>query len=110
MASECRVRIVIPTFNRANQLLEAVASIKRQSFSDWRITVIDDGSTDDTLAVLERLGEPKLDIISVKHTGRPGDLRNTAIQATSERYIAFLDSDDLWMPNKRRGRRPRRTA
>lgn len=94
------VRVVIPTYNRGKRLIEAISSVQRQTYSDWRITVVDDGSTDETRKLLENVNEPRLDLISSSHSGRPGLVRNIGIRNSKEAFIAFLDSDDLWNPNK----------
>ena len=100
MTTSPSVRIIVPTWNRGRRLLEAIASIQRQDHDNWRITVVDDGSTDETAALLGGLDEPRLRVITSPHIGRPGALRNLGAKGASEDYLAFLDSDDLWQPTK----------
>ncbi len=92
--------IVMPVFNRANLVNATLDSIVAQSDDDWEILAVDDGSTDGTLEVLQqyqaRLGA-RMQVIQASHGG-PGAARNRGIAAASGRYIAFLDSDDLWFP------------
>lgn len=95
-----RVSVLIPTFNRATLLLEAVASVQAQSYSDWEIIVADDGSSDDTCQRLADLAEDRLEVLLFEHSGNPARLRNAAAAAATGEYLAFLDSDDLWHPNK----------
>lgn len=92
--------IVMPVYNRADLVSATLDSILAQSEGDWELLVVDDGSTDGTLAILEayraRLGE-QMRILQQSHAG-PGAARNRGVAAARGRYIAFLDSDDLWFP------------
>lgn len=92
--------VVVPTFNRSALLREAVASVRRQTWSWWGLLVVDDGSTDDTLAMLAGLGEPRLRSIHLDHYGSPARVRNAALAVARGDYVAFLDDDDLWEPAK----------
>jgi len=94
-----RVSVIIPTFNRADKVVRAVCSVLDQTFNDFELIVVDDGSTDST----ERRLEPFVD--RIKYISHPSNLgvsaaRNTAIENSSAPFIAFLDSDDYWMPEK----------
>ena len=92
-----RVSVIIPTYNRACFLKEAIRSVKAQSYSNYELIVVDDGSTDDTPAVCR---EEKVTFIPIPHCGLPGQVRNMgALQATGE-WLAFLDADDLWLGSK----------
>lgn len=95
-----RVGIVLPTYNRAKFLPEAFASIREQTFGDWELIVVDDGSTDDTTAVLDRLaGSLPNPVVRIhRENGGPAAARNTGLDAVRSEYVAFLDSDDLWTP------------
>ena len=92
--------VIIPVFNRADLVSATLDSVMAQSCADWEIIVIDDGSTDGTLDVLQsyraRLGE-RMQVLQQKHAG-PGAARNQGIAAATGTYLAFLDSDDLWFP------------
>ncbi|HEX4158543.1 MAG TPA: glycosyltransferase family A protein [Rhizomicrobium sp.] len=92
--------VVIPTWNRSRMVAEAVASVVDQSYRNWELIVVDDGSTDDTIRRLESLAIPRLKIIQCAHIGHIGRLRNLGAQAGKGEFIAFLDSDDLWCPAK----------
>jgi glycosyltransferase involved in cell wall biosynthesis len=95
------VSIVLPTFNRLPFLRESVDSVFAQTLQEWELIIADDGSEDDTLvylAVLERL--PRVKVLRLAHTGNPGAVRNAALRQADGRFVAFLDSDDLWMPDK----------
>lgn len=88
--------IVIPTYNRARLLDDCLASVLVQRFGDYEVVVVDDGSTDDTAAVLARYGE-RVSICRQPNRG-PGAARNAGIRHARGRYVAFLDSDDVWFP------------
>lgn len=94
--------IIIPAYNAAGYLPEAIESVMAQTFEDWRILLIDDGSTDDTAGVvapyIEKLG-PKLKYIQQPNGGLPA-ARNTAIRNASAELLALLDADDVWLPNR----------
>jgi len=93
-----KVSVVIPTFNYAQYVAHAVQSVLNQSFSDFEIILVDDGSTDKTQAVLAPF-QPHIRYIYQDNKGLPA-ARNTGIRAANGEYIAFLDSDDLWLPTK----------
>lgn len=93
-----RVSVVIPTYNRAWSLPEAVDSVLAQDYESFELIVVDDGSTDDTGAVLAAY-EDRLRVIRRKNGGVSA-ARNTGVRAASGSLIAFLDSDDLWLPGK----------
>jgi glycosyltransferase involved in cell wall biosynthesis len=88
--------VVIPTYNRAGLLAETLASLWQQRFTDFDVIVVDDGSSDDTAALL-RAHEPRLRWYRQDHLG-PGAARNLGAQHARGEYLAFLDSDDLWFP------------
>ena len=92
------VTVVIPTYNRGHLIAHALESIRRQSYPDIDVIVVDDGSTDDTAAVVARFGS-SVRYITQANRGC-GAARNTGLVAARGRYVAFLDSDDRWMPFK----------
>jgi glycosyltransferase involved in cell wall biosynthesis len=91
-----RFSVVIPTYNRSAWLVEAIESVFAQSEPPFEIIVADDGSTDDTLAVLEKYGD-RVKVLTQRNVG-PAMARNLGIAAARGDYVAFLDSDDLWFP------------
>lgn len=93
-----RVSVIIPTYNRAHYIAETIHSVFEQNFNDYEVIVIDDGSTDNTEEVIK----PYLDKITFirKENGGPASARNEGIKIAEGEYIAFLDSDDLWLPEK----------
>lgn len=92
------VSVIIPTYNRATFTCDAIESILMQTFTEYEIIVVDDGSTDHTLEMLKNYKD-KIRYILQKNFG-PSVARNAGIRAAKGNYIAFLDSDDLWMPEK----------
>jgi glycosyltransferase involved in cell wall biosynthesis len=93
------ISVIIPTFNRRERLLQAVASVRRQSFRDWELLVVDDGSTDGTREAVKALGCARIRCLVQPHGGVSG-ARNRGIRAARHDWIAFLDSDDEWRPTK----------
>lgn len=94
------VSIVLPVYNRLALLREAVASVFAQTFDDWELIVADDGSNDETRAWLRSISDVRVHWLPLSHTGNPGAVRNAAIAHARGEYIAFLDSDDRWLPHK----------
>lgn len=92
------VSVVIPTYNTAKYISEAIESVLAQTYKDFEIIVVDDGSTDNTKEVLQ----PCIEQIRYIYQGNGGraSARNTGIKAARGRYVAFLDSDDMWTPGK----------
>ena len=99
MPSTPLVSVVIPTYNRAPFLAEAIESVLGQSFTEYEILVADDGSTDDTADRLARYGA-RTRHIRLDHSGRPSVARNRALAVARGELIAFLDDDDVWQPEK----------
>src|ERR1700754_2166122 len=94
------VDVIIPAYNAAKYLPIAIESVVAQTFEDWRILLVDDGSTDNTAEVvapfLDRLGS-KLKYIKQENRGLPA-ARNTAIRNSTAEFLALLDADDVWLP------------
>lgn len=92
------VSVVIPTYNRAKYVTETIDSVLSQSYTDYEIIVVDDGSTDNTREALA----PYMDRIRYIHQQNSGvsAARNRGIKAARGKWIAFLDSDDIWLPEK----------
>ena len=92
------VSVVIPVHNGESTIPRALASVFAQSYPDYEVIVVDDGSTDGTLAVLAGYGD-RIRVIGSVSRG-PSAARNTGVRASAGQYVAFLDDDDEWMPEK----------
>jgi len=92
--------VIIPTYNRAKELKRAVESVLVQSFIDYEILVMDDGSTDKTKDVVSAFDDQRIRYEWAVNSGGPATPRNRGIDAASGDWICFLDADDLWYPNK----------
>ena len=93
------VSVVIPTYNRAHTVIDAVRSVLTQRYRDLELIVVDDGSTDDTAARLAAIADPRLRVITGRHAGVSA-ARNLGVSKASGQLVSFLDSDDLWHPDK----------
>ncbi|HOT74378.1 MAG TPA: glycosyltransferase [Candidatus Wallbacteria bacterium] len=94
------VSVVIPTYNRGNLISETIKSVIDQSYRDIEIIVVDDGSTDNTEEVIKNIKFSNLFYIKTLNSGRPAVPRNTGFKQSRGEYVAFLDSDDIWLPDK----------
>ena len=95
-----KVSIIIPTFNRANFIGEAIKSVINQTFMDWELFIIDDGSADNTAEVVSRFLKDKRVKYSFKENEGVSSARNYGMKLALGTYVAFLDSDDRWSPEK----------
>src|SRR6185503_16357321 len=86
----------IPTYNRQQFLLEALRSVFAQTFQDYEVFVVDDGSTDQTAGAVQSFGDRV--VYLYKTHGGAASARNRGIAAARGKYLAFLDSDDFWEP------------
>ena len=93
------VSVVLPTYGRLPLLREAVVSVIGQTFSDWELIVVDDGSTDGTREYLEAIDDPRVRPLSLEHRGITS-ARSSGLGPARGKWVAFLDSDDLWLPRK----------
>ena len=93
------ISIVIPVYNGENTIKETIESVSQQTFSDFEIIVINDGSQDSTLEVVNGISEPRLKVLSYPNAGVSAS-RNRGIAQTRGEYISFIDADDLWTPDK----------
>lgn len=97
-----KVSVIIPTYNRVHMVTQAIESILTQSYEDFEIIVVDDGSTDNTQEVISRYVElhPQKIHYIFKQNGGCASARNAGIKAATGDFVAFLDSDDLYEPRK----------
>lgn len=93
------ISIVMPAYNAEKYIKAAVDSVLNQSFSDFELIVADDGSTDDTGAIIKGYNDPRIKYLYQKNAGA-SKARNLGIINSRGKYVAFLDADDVWMPFK----------
>ena len=100
--SDTLVSIITPAYNAARFVEETASSVIAQTHPHWEMIIVDDCSKDDTRALLERLAaaEPRIRPIFQPKNGGPARARNTALEAARSPVVAFLDSDDRWLPVK----------
>ena len=100
------ISIIIPVFNAEKYIERTIASVEAQSYTDWELLLVDDGSTDGSVSVIEAyLAEhpetaAKTRLLTGEKSGSAAMARNRGLDAARGRYIAFLDADDLWRPEK----------
>ncbi len=90
----------MPAWNRADSIVMAVESVLRQSFADFELLVVDDGSTDGTMEALAGVADPRLRRLANPRNLGASAARNTGIRAARADWVAFQDSDDEWLPLK----------
>jgi glycosyltransferase involved in cell wall biosynthesis len=94
------VSVVIPTYNRSEELKRALESVLSQTYKNFEVIVVDNNSTDDTDAMLKSLNDQRIRLLKIKNNGVIAASRNLGINSSSGEWIAFLDSDDWWHSNK----------
>lgn len=94
------VSVIIPVYNRENTIKRAIDSILCQTYSNLELIIVDDGSTDDTVSIINGYNDDRIRLICHKNCGGANKARNTGIANAKGEYIAFQDSDDEWLPDK----------
>ena len=94
------VSVVIPTFNHGIYIGRAIESVINQSYQNWELIIVNNSSTDNTMEVIESFKNSKIKVIAIKNQGIIAKSRNMGIKKSQGEWIAFLDSDDWWHPNK----------
>ena len=100
---EAKVAVIMPCHNGERTLAQAIESVLQQTFHDWELVIVDDGSTDGSRGIIEKYqaDEPRIRLlVNARPSGGASVARNRALQETNARYVAFLDSDDAWLPHK----------
>ena len=95
-----QVSVIIPIYNQANTLAMAIRSVLAQTFQDFEIIVVDDGSTDDLAGALTPFNDSPMRLLSHDRRRGAAAARNTGVAGALADYVAFLDSDDEWLPTK----------
>src|SRR6056297_1274604 len=95
-----KITVVLPTFNRSKFLQESIESVLNQTYCNYELIIVDDGSTDNTSKILSKYNNiDKIKIFSQKNNGVSA-ARNKGIKEATFDWIAFIDSDDIWLPTK----------
>ena len=100
MSNSPLVSIVIPTYNHAPMLQRALATVIEQTYQNWNAIVVNNFSTDNTLDVVAKFNDPRIQCVNFRNNGVIGASRNEGITLSTGEYVAFLDSDDTWFPTK----------
>lgn len=96
------VSIITPTFNSEKFISETIQSVQNQTYENWEMIIVDDASSDKTTEIIELASEldKRIKLFILEKNSGTGIARNTALEKASGKYIAFLDADDLWKPQK----------
>jgi glycosyltransferase involved in cell wall biosynthesis len=92
--------VVIPTYNRLVLVQQAIASVIKQTYWNWELIIVDDGSDDGTPEAIITMNDPRIKLLTKPHTGNIAMMRNAGVHGGSGEWLAFLDSDDIWFPRK----------
>ena len=96
-----KVSIVVPVYNAGKYIEESINAVKRQSYENWELILVDDCSTDDSIAVIEKfLGDERIKLFRQEKNQRAAAARNRGIDEAAGKYIAYLDADDIWDEHK----------
>jgi len=97
-----KISVIIPTYNRANFIRNTILGVINQTYTDWELLIVDDGSTDNTKEVIDEFvkNDKRIKYFYEENSGCPSVPRNLGIEKASGKYVAFLDSDDEWFPTK----------
>ncbi|CAK0764200.1 UDP-Glc:alpha-D-GlcNAc-diphosphoundecaprenol beta-1,3-glucosyltransferase WfgD [Gammaproteobacteria bacterium] len=95
-----RVSIIMPAYNASKTILDSINSVLVQTYNDWELIVCDDGSHDDTAVIVTSVNDPRIKLINNHLDKGAAGARSSAIQTACGRFVAFLDADDIWHPEK----------
>ncbi len=94
------ISIIMATYNRASLIIETIDSIRKQTYKNWELIIMDDGSEDNTESLVENLADSRIGFITAGRIGIGGKLKNAGMARAKGDLIAFMDSDDLWDETK----------
>ena len=100
LREEDMVSIIMPSYNTASYIKESIQSVLNQTYTNWELIIVDDCSTDETEEVLATITDSRIKYFKNKENSGAAISRNKALREARGQWIAFLDSDDLWLPNK----------
>lgn len=95
------VSIITPTFNSANYIAETIQSVQNQTYQQWEMIIVDDGSSDETVSIIQDIQkvETRIQLIIQEKNVGPAITRNKGIELAQGKFLTFLDADDLWFPD-----------
>lgn len=94
------VSIITPSYNSEAYIKDAIESVLAQTYTNWEMIIVDDCSTDNTVKIVNSYNDKRIQLVELDVNSGPAIARNTAIAIAAGRYLAFLDSDDQWLPEK----------
>jgi Glycosyl transferase family 2 len=94
------VSIIMPTYNRAAYIIESIRSVQGQTYTNWELIIVDDGSDDETEQLITELKDQRIQFLKAGRIAINGKIKNIGILKARGEFIAFIDSDDLWHPEK----------
>lgn len=94
------VSIVMPSYNTARYIGETIESVQKQTYKNWELIIVDDCSTDNSMDVIRSFNEPRIRLLQNKKNSGAAISRNYALREAKGKWVAFLDSDDTWAPEK----------
>src|SRR6266496_3640136 len=94
------VSIIMPTYNRAGYIAETIESIRNQTYQNWELIIVDDGSDDNTEEIITQIKDERIRFYKAGRIGLNGKIKNIGLEKVSGALIAFIDSDDLWAGTK----------
>lgn len=95
-----KISVIIPTYNRAKLLIKSLSSVLNQTYNNIELIIVDDGSTDDTKKIIDKINDNRIKYIKLRNNKGPGYARNLGIKYSKGNYIAFQDSDDIFHKDK----------
>lgn len=98
--NEGLVSIVVPVYNAEKWIEDTILSIKSQTYKDWELILVDDGSSDDSVKVMKQFAADNITIINEGGNHKAAYSRNRGVKEARGRYICYIDADDLWSPDK----------
>lgn len=94
------VSVIMPTYNRAAYIVDAIESVRQQTYANWELIIVDDGSEDNTEELVEAVGDSRIKFYKAGRIGISSKIKNIGLQKARGSMIAFIDSDDLWADTK----------
>lgn len=94
------VSIIMPSYNTAEYISDSIRSVQAQTYENWELIIVDDCSTDNSMEVISAFNEPRIRLLKNEKNSGAAISRNYALREAKGKWIAFLDSDDTWVPEK----------